>query len=130
MLADWAKSADGASGAVVTNAATARTPDSKVVLGIISRPKRGFDDCERALAADVVDRPHAEHRVQLLGRHLHRAGRGGASRRRLRECGRARGMERDVAVDLLLDLLHMAVEHGCRPETPQIAETAGSVLAA
>src|SRR5260370_25859273 len=129
MLADWAKSADGASGAVVTNAATPRTPDSKVVFGIISRPKRGFDDCERALAADVIDRPHAEHRVQLLGRHLHRAGRGGASRRRLRGCVRARGMERPVALDLLLDLVNVAVQHGHRPETLQIAESAGSVLA-
>src|SRR5580704_5306084 len=37
-------------------------------------------------------------------------------------------MERDVALDLLLDLVDVAVEHGDRPEALQIAESAGSVL--
>src|SRR5207237_10791695 len=97
-------------------------------LGRPSRAKRGFDDWERALAAEIVDRPHAEHRVQLLGRHLHRPGRGRAARSRLRECRRPRGMERDVALDLLLDLVDVAIQHGYRPEALQISERAWGVL--
>src|ERR1700746_2287273 len=133
MPAECAASAKGARGAAAKSAAVApRMPNTDTVFGSIAGPPSGaerrFDKREGALAADIIDRSHAEHRVQLLGRHLHRPGRRRASRCRLRECGGPCGMERDVALDLLLDLVDVAVEHGDRPEALQIAESAGSVL--
>src|SRR5215469_849605 len=95
-----------------------------------SRSKRRLDKRKFALAGDVVDCPHAEHRMQFLRWHLHRAGSGSRTGSRLRERGRPRGMERDVALDLLLDLVDVAVEHGYRPETLQIPERARRVLGA
>src|SRR5262249_52094677 len=83
---------------------------------------------EWALALHVVDGADAEHRMQLFGRHLHWPRCRGAPRRRLREGGRARRVKRDVAFDLLLDLVDMAVEHGHRAEALQIAERARRVL--
>src|SRR4029077_17835323 len=74
-----------------------------------SRPssdERAVDQGGSALATDVVDRPYAEVFVQLLGGHLlHRARTRGGARGWLRECRRRRGMEGDVAFDLLDDLV-------------------------
>src|SRR5262249_34555240 len=93
-----------------------------------SSAERSFDHGEGALAVDVIDCPHSEHRMQLLGGHLHWSGRGGGARRRLRECRRPCSMERDVPLDLLLDLMDVAVEHGHRTETLQIPERTGGIL--
>src|SRR5205085_3968966 len=125
---ELAASADGARGATATSAARPRAPASDIALDIISSSERRLDNGKGALAADIVDRPHTQHRMQLLGRHLHGSRSGRASRSRLRECRRSRGMERDVALDLLLDLVDVAVEHGHRPEALQIAERAWGVL--
>src|SRR5262249_47412220 len=95
-----------------------------------SRAERRLDDRERALAADIIDGADAEHRVQLLGRHLHRPGSGSTPRRRLREGRRPRRIERDIALDLLLDLMDVAVEHRHRAKALQIAEGAWRVLGA
>ena len=50
------------------------------------------------------------------------SGRRRSTGRRLREGGRARGMEGDVAFNLLHHLVDVAVEHGHRAETLQVAE--------
>src|SRR5207249_711027 len=102
--------AEGGRGmAAKRSAITPAAPSSAAFVGnmasLPSRTERGFDDRERALAADIVDRPHAKHRMQLLGRHLHWSGRRSGPRRRLWERRRPRGVERDVALDLLHDLM-------------------------
>ena len=62
------------------------------------------------------DAADAEQAAQLARRHGHRPGRWRRARRRLREGGRARRVEGDVAFDLLHDLVDVAVEHGDRAE--------------
>src|SRR5271166_3279588 len=135
MAAGFAASAEGARGAIVTSAAVIpRAPSSNAAFGTMaqapSRAERRFDKRERALAGDVVNRPHAQHRVQLLGRHLHRPGSRSGARSRLWERRRPRSVERHVALDLLLDLVNVAVEHRYRAEPLQIAERARGVLGA
>src|SRR5205814_6017290 len=51
-------------------------------------------------------------------------------RRRLWKRRRSRGVERDAALDFLLDLMDVAVEHGHRTEALQVTERAGSILSA
>ena len=66
-------------------------------------------------------RRDAEHRAQLLRRHAHRSGRGRRTRRGLRESGRSRGVEGDVAFNFLHDLVNMTVQHRDRAEALQQA---------
>src|SRR5689334_7795031 len=122
MAAELAASADGARGAAATSAARPRAPASDIAFGIISRSERRLDKRKRVFAADIIDRPHPQHRMQLLSRHLHRAGGRGGAGSRLRECRGPCGMERDVAFHLLLDLVDVTVQYGHRPEAFQIAE--------
>src|SRR5438105_6309423 len=114
MAAGLAASAESVRGAIATSAAVVpKAPNSNAAFRTMvrapSRAERRFDKRERALAGNVVDCPHPEDRVQLLGRHFHRSGSGSRAGSRLRECGRPRGMERDVALDFLLDLMNVAV---------------------
>src|SRR5580704_6606411 len=97
----------------------------------LSGDKRAVGQRGSVLAADIVDRPYAEVFAQLIGGYLlHRTRSGSGARRRLRKCRRIRGMEGDVALDLLDDLVNVPVEHGHRAETLQIAERAAGVLGA
>src|SRR5579863_10364133 len=106
-IADWAKAA-GARLKVPSAAASAA-------------PRRRYEICrmvasgsERRIgpgetAAFDRDLAHAEDAAQLLGRHLERTRTRSVAGRRLRERGRQRGLERDVAFDFLHDLMDVAV---------------------
>src|SRR5580692_6545870 len=78
--------------------------------------QRRVDDGKRLIALLEVDAGDAEHAAEFGVLDLHRAGRGGGARRRLRERGRACGVEGDVALDLLHHLIDVAVKHGDRAE--------------
>src|SRR6185503_13073445 len=92
--------------------------------------QRRVDNGEPLFVLLEGDARYAEHAAQLVVRHLHRAGRGRRSRRRLWKRGRARGVEGDVALDLLHHLVDVAVEHGDRAELLQVTESARAVLGA
>src|SRR5215831_310580 len=92
--------------------------------------QRCVDDGEPFVALLEVDAGDTEHRAQLGILDLHRAGRGGSPRRRLRERGRTRGVEGDVALDLLHHLVDVAVQHRDRAEPLQIFERTAAVLGA
>src|SRR5262249_25234297 len=114
----------------LTSSACARTPRGRsraaariklrkkvLVIGKIpSAGQRRVDDGELLVALLEVDAGNAEHAAKLGVFDLHRAGRGGGARRRLRERGRAGGVEGNAALDLLHDLVDVAVEHGHRAE--------------
>src|SRR6478736_2283350 len=92
--------------------------------------QRRVDDRKRLIALLEVDAGDAEHAAEFGVLDLHRTRRGGGARRRLREGGRARGVEGDVALDLLHHLMDVAVEHGDRAETLDVFERAAAVLGA
>src|SRR5439155_22849147 len=127
--------------AAAKSAATPTAPSNRVIrrrrdagfmvvnMGLLSSDERAVDQRGSALAADVVDRPDAEVFAQLIGGHLlHWPRSGSCAGRRLRKCRRIRGMEGDVALDLLNDLVDVAVEHGHRAEALHVAERAAGVL--
>src|SRR5689334_252223 len=94
----------------------------------LSGDQRAVGEGGSALGADVVDRPDAEVLAQLVSRNiLHRARCWSGARCRLRERRRIRGVEGDVALDLLDDLVDVAIEHGHRAEALQIAERAAGI---
>src|SRR5262245_64471196 len=75
--------------------------------------QRRIDRGQRLFVLDVADLRYAEGAAQLVGSEvLNWAGRLGLARFRLRKCGRTGGMEGHLALDLLQDLVDMAVEHG------------------
>src|SRR6266851_5710636 len=116
-----------------TAAATAKPRPRKAVNSICNIPsalQRRVDDRERLVAHLEVDAGDAEHAAQLVVGDFHRAGRGRGARGRLREGGGARGVERDVALDLLHHLVDMAVQHRHRAVTLEILERARAVLGA
>src|SRR6185312_14461647 len=90
-----------------------------VISVIPSAGERRVDDRELLIVLLEVDAGDPEHAAELRVLDFHRAGRGGGAGRGLREGGRARGMERDGAFDLLHDLVDVAVEHGDGTETLQ-----------
>src|SRR5258708_3288499 len=92
--------------------------------------QRRVDDRKALIARLEVDAGDAEQAAKLVVGDLHRSGRGGTARRRLRERGRARGVEGDVALDFLHHLVDVAVEHGHRAKTFQIIQRAAAVLGA
>src|SRR5450759_1362635 len=105
-----------------------RVTDS--MTNFLSALQRGVDDGEALLAGLEVDAGDAEQRAKLVVGDLHRPGRGGGARRRLRERGRARGVEGDVALDLLHHLVDVAVQHRHRAKTLEVIQRAGAVLGA
>src|SRR5882724_4779110 len=92
--------------------------------------QRGVDDGEALIARLEVDAGNTEQAAELVVGDLHRPGRGGGARRRLRKRGRARGVEGDVALDLLHHLVDVAVEHCHRTEALEVIQRAGAVLGA
>src|SRR5205085_5075502 len=112
------------------SSAGAATPDSWSSTWVyLSSDEHAVDQRGSALAADVVDRPDAEVFAQLIGGHLlHRTRSGSGAWCGLRKCRRIRGMEGDVALDLLDNLVYVPVEHGDRPEALHIAQRAACVL--
>src|ERR1700694_1409802 len=88
------------------------------------------DDREVLSAALEVDAGNAEQAAELVVGDLHRPGRGGGARRRLRERCRARGVEGDVALDLLHHLVDVAVEDSHGAKTLEVIQRAGAVLGA
>src|SRR5581483_4564612 len=115
--------------ASVKSRARARTRAMHIFVFV--RSAQGFvDDRKPLLAALEGDVAGAKHGAQLVVSDFHRARRGRGARRRLREGSRARGVERHVALDLLHDLVDVAVEHGHRAEAFQVTERLGAVLGA
>src|SRR6202030_1996810 len=78
-----------------------------------------IDSGEHLFALDEGDAPDAKHRAQLFSRNSHRPRRRSRSWRRLRKAHRQRGVECDVALHLLYDLMNMTVEHRHRTEPLQ-----------
>ena len=73
---------------------------------------------------------YTQYGTKFFGRHEQVSGRGRGSGRGLREGGRPRGAEGDMAFDLLHQLMDMAVEHGDRAEPLEKSECAGRILRA
>src|SRR5580692_981450 len=69
----------------------------------------------------------AEYLPKSFGVDHHRAGGGSAAGRRLRECRGHRGMERDVALDLLHHLVNVPVENGDSAEAFEDRESLRAV---
>ena len=92
--------------------------------------QRCVDDGEALLVLPEHDAGDAEHAAQLVIGHFHRSGRRRRTRRRLRKGRRASGMEGDVTLDLLHDLMDVAVEHSHRAESFEIAEGASATFRA
>src|SRR5271168_4426393 len=81
------------------------------------RSQRLIDGGEHFIALDVGDAPDAKQGAQLFSRNSHRTRRGSRARRRLRKAHRQRGVECDVALHFLDDLMNVTVEHRHRTET-------------
>src|SRR5450631_3298259 len=132
---------------LVSSACTGALPRQKdIAAAMASRPRprrmtvsmtnfpltlqRRVDDGEALLAGLEVDAGDPEHAAKLVVGDLHRPGRGRRTRRRLRERSRARGVEGDVALDLLHHLVDVAVEHRHRAKALEVIERTGAVLGA
>src|SRR3954451_10713516 len=85
-----------------------------------SADQRLIDDGQRVSAANEIDGGDAEIFAEVTGSHLHRPRRRSGAGGRLREGGRARGVERDIAFHLLHDLMDVPVEHRHRAEPLQV----------
>src|SRR3954471_8490207 len=92
--------------------------------------QRRVDDGQALFAGLEVDAGNAEQAAKLVVGDLHRSGGGRGARRRLREGGRARGVERDIAFHLLHHLMDVTVQHRHRAEILEIIQRAGAVLRA
>src|SRR3982074_1160628 len=101
-----------------------------VITNFLLALQRRVDDREVLNAALEVDAGNAEQAAKLVVGDLHRSGRGGGARRRLRERGRARGVEGDVALDLLHHLVDVAVQDGYRAEALEVIQRTGAILGA
>ena len=66
------------------------------------------------MSADDLDVCDPEHALQFACWNRHRSGVRCSPRCRLRECGRHRRVKRDVALNLLHDLMNVAVQNGHR----------------
>src|SRR5262249_13746842 len=93
-----------------------------------SAVERLMDARKPLLAAPEGDVGDAEKRAQLVVGDFHRSRRRCRARRWLRESGRHGGVKGDVALDLLHDLVDVAVEHGYRAEALEIVERARRVF--
>src|SRR5262245_60039388 len=89
---------------------------------------RRVDDGETLLVLLEGHAGDAEHAAQFVVRDCHRARRRRRAWRVLREGSRARGMEGDVALDLLHDLVDMAVKYRHRAETLEVAKRPRAVF--
>src|SRR6476661_5129203 len=78
--------------------------------------QRRVDDGQPALPLDIVDRSHAEYTPQLLCGHLERTRSISHAGCRLGERGGQGGVEADVPLHLLHDLMNVAVEDRDRAE--------------
>ena len=87
-------------------------------------------DGERMRALFVVHRSEAEHLLQLIRRHGERAGRLGLAGFRLRIGRRPRGLEGDVALHFLHDLVDVPVEHRDGAEALDIGESLRGIAGA
>src|SRR4051794_959636 len=85
-----------------------------------SADQRLIDDGQRFSAANEIDGGDAEIFAEVAGSHFHRPRRGSGAGGRLREGGRARGVERDIAFHLLHNLMNVPVEHRHRAEPLQV----------
>src|SRR5262249_17486411 len=101
-----------------------------VIFGRASALQRRVDDRKTLITLLEVDAGNSEHAAQLGIFHLHRSGRRCGAGRRLRERGGACGVEGNIALDLLHDLVNVTVEHRDRAKSLEILEGFRSVLGA
>src|SRR5262249_26940678 len=103
---------------------------SCVSLLLSSALQRLIDNGEPLLSTLKGDVGNAKKRAQLVVGDFHRSRRRCRARRWLRKGGRHGGVERDVALALLHELVDVAVETRPRPEALEIVEGAGRVFGA
>src|SRR5450631_2068183 len=122
----------GLAAAIAAATRSAIAPSARNFVRVMGRSalQRRVDDGEPLLALLEGHAGGAEHAAQFVVRNFHRAGRRRGAGRRLREGGRARGVERHIALHLLHHLVDVAVEHGHRAETFQGGERLRAVLGA
>src|SRR3974377_1585288 len=92
--------------------------------------KRRVDDGKPLFVLLEGDAGDAKHLFQLLGWHLHWAGRRCGAGHGLRESRRARGVAGDVALIFRHRLGDVAVEHGDRAEALKVAKRLSTVISA
>src|SRR5215212_4858692 len=88
------------------------------------------DDRQGLITWLEVDARNTEQSAKLVVADLHRAGRGGRAGRRLRKRGRTRGVEGDVALDLLHHLVNVTVQYRHRAKPLEVFKRAPAVLGA
>src|SRR5262245_29723717 len=130
--ADRAANVAAATRSTIPNAAATRLLD--LIVRMTETPtsplQRLVDDGKPLLSAFEGDVGDAENRAQLVVCNFHRTRRGSRARRGLREGSRHRGVEGDVAFDLLHDLVDVTVEHRDRAEALEVIERARRVFGA
>src|SRR6266446_6382268 len=130
--ADRAANVAAATRSTTPNAAATRLLDLIVrMIEIPASPlQRLVDDGKPLLSTLEGDVGDAENRAQLVVGDFQRSRRGRRTRRWLREGGRHGCVKGDVALDLLHDLVDVAVEHRHRSEALEIVEGARRVFGA
>src|SRR6266478_6854015 len=130
--ADRAANVAAATRSTTPNAAATRLLDLIVrMIEIPASPlQRLVDDGKPLLSTLEGDVGDAENRAQLVVGDFQRSRRGRRTRRWLREGGRPGGVECDVALDLLHDLVDVTVEHRDRAEALEVIERARRIFGA
>src|SRR4029077_10358973 len=97
------------------------TREKAWLIALSSGSERRVDQSELMPSADNADLARAEQLAELAGRHGDRTGLADArlARRGQRIGQRHRGVQRNIAFDLLQHLMDVAVEHGDRSERTQ-----------
>src|ERR1700730_6122323 len=81
------------------------------LMGISFSLKCGIHNLQTVFAPNYVGVGNAQHAMQSFGRYFHRARGTRLPRCRLRKRRRPRCVERDIAFDLLHDLVNVSVQH-------------------
>src|SRR3954463_4909017 len=98
------------------------TPERYALSLSCSCHQRRVHHCQGAGALDVIHTRDAQNGAQSFRGNFHRSGLGRHSGLRLRKRGRHCSMESDVALNLLNDLMDVAVEHGHGAKTFEITK--------
>src|ERR1700733_2734821 len=127
-ILSWAASPDHATAGASRQASRSPRLNSVCINGVPSTEQGGIDDGERRFRRYQTDPSGAQELLQIASRHHHRTRTLGDARHALRERGGAGGMEGDMALDFLHDLMDVAVQHGDGAEALQVAQRLSTVL--
>src|SRR6202047_3907781 len=100
------------------------------LMGISLSLKCGIHNRQSVFAANQVDVGNAQHAMQSFGRYFHRTRRIRLARCRLRKRGRPRRVERNIAFDLLHDLVYVPVQNRHGPKSLQVRKRLLAVVGA